>query len=143
MGDPHLVAYVVLDSSGTDTGSLSNFLQQHLPAYMVPAVFRGAAGAPADLLNGKVNRRALPDPDWTAHAPDFVPPGNQTEQAIAAIWKEVLVSERMSTRRSFSVLEAIRFLLRVSFRVYAKPLRLIFRCGNSRECHRRKACKAY
>jgi amino acid adenylation domain-containing protein len=99
-GDPHLVAYVVWDASGTNTGSLSNFLQQHLPAYMVPAIFVELSELPRT-ANGKVNRRALPEPDWRAQAPDFVPPATQIEEAIAAIWKEVLVRERISTTEEF------------------------------------------
>ena len=40
--------------------------------------------------NGKLDRRALPAPDWAAPAAGYVPPRTDTEKALAGIWADVL-----------------------------------------------------
>jgi amino acid adenylation domain-containing protein len=53
----HLVAYVVTRVSAVD--DLAEYLRQHLPEYMVPAVWQELDALPLT-ANGKVNRKALP-----------------------------------------------------------------------------------
>jgi acyl carrier protein len=53
--------------------------------------------------NGKVDRRALPEPDRYHREPEqeFVGPRNKTEEIVAGIWSDVLGIERISVVRDF------------------------------------------
>ncbi|MFD5029509.1 amino acid adenylation domain-containing protein [Streptomyces sp. NPDC058405] len=84
--DQRLVAYVVGDAE-----DLAERLAGSLPAYMVPSVFVRIDKVPLT-ANGKLDRRALPDPDESA-ADTFVAPRNPTEERIAAVWQELLGKE--------------------------------------------------
>eukprot|EP00658_Telonema_sp_P-2_P014461 TRINITY_DN15496_c0_g1_i1.p1 TRINITY_DN15496_c0_g1~~TRINITY_DN15496_c0_g1_i1.p1 ORF type:complete len:592 (+),score=153.41 TRINITY_DN15496_c0_g1_i1:118-1893(+) len=68
-------------------------LKQKLPEYMVPSAFVVMSALPLT-ANQKVNRRALPNPDWDAQrggdGADKVMPRTRTEQLLAEIWKEAL-----------------------------------------------------
>ncbi len=70
-----LVAYVVAvaDASPALIGELKGLLRDHLPEYMVPAVFMRMDKLPL-LPNGKVDRRALPRPDRAATAAGYRAP---------------------------------------------------------------------
>ena len=50
--------------------------------------------------NGKLDRRALPDPD-AQNVERFSPPRNPTEEAVAKIWAEVLNQKRVSIDANF------------------------------------------
>jgi acyl-CoA synthetase (AMP-forming)/AMP-acid ligase II len=66
--DKQLVAYFTTDAEKAPTAAeLREFLGGRLPAYMVPALFVRLAELPLG-RNGKVNRRALPDPEAVAGA---------------------------------------------------------------------------
>ncbi|GHE78624.1 hypothetical protein GCM10014715_37340 [Streptomyces spiralis] len=62
LGEDRLVAWVTADGP-PDRRALRSFLRERLPGYMVPAVFLHVEELPVT-KNGKVDRRALPDPDW-------------------------------------------------------------------------------
>jgi acyl carrier protein len=53
--------------------------------------------------NGKVNRKALPAPDWGAEQ-KYVAPETPTEQQLAEIWQGVLQIEKIGTQDNFFVL---------------------------------------
>jgi amino acid adenylation domain-containing protein len=81
-----LAAYYV-GGVDVDAGTLRAQLAATLPEYMVPAWF-----VPVDAIpltpNGKLDRRALPEPGGTSE--DAVEPRNTTEATLAEIWAEVL-----------------------------------------------------
>lgn len=81
---------------------LRRFVKEKLPEYMMPATFVLLDELPLT-AHGKVDRRALPVPDLssTGTRKDFVAPRNQTEEALVAIWKEVLGIERISVADDF------------------------------------------
>ncbi|MFL5386881.1 MAG: amino acid adenylation domain-containing protein, partial [Longimicrobiaceae bacterium] len=88
--DRVLVAYVVPSDikDKKDTDALRAHLRSILPEYMVPSAFVVIDTVPLT-ANGKVDRRALPEPEpAAAPAPDA--PLTPTEEAVAAIWREVL-----------------------------------------------------
>ncbi len=112
-----LVAYV--ESSAPDgaegrvvpppAGVLRSFLREQLPAYMVPAQVIVLDQLPTT-TNGKVDRRALPDPDTIGgdsapgsrtSLPDFVAPRTQTETLLASIWQELLDVPRVGVNDGF------------------------------------------
>ncbi|MEM8934753.1 MAG: non-ribosomal peptide synthetase, partial [Acidobacteriota bacterium] len=100
--EQRLIAYVVRDESrrADDRGdlddasliqSLKASLGERLPDHMVPQTFVVLDALPLS-PNGKVDRRALPEPevDRSTLATDFVAPRNDTEAQIVEIWKDVL-----------------------------------------------------
>jgi bacitracin synthase 1 len=61
---------------------------------MIPPVFITLENLPLT-PNGKVDRKALPEPDTTALAINtYVPPRNETEEALAGIWQDLLGIQR-------------------------------------------------
>src|SRR5690606_2644805 len=69
---------------------LRPWLAERLPAYMVPAKLVVLPALPLN-ANGKVDRGALPKPDWRDEAgPAHVPPRDPVEELLAGIWQEVL-----------------------------------------------------
>ncbi|GLV53939.1 hypothetical protein KDH_07900 [Dictyobacter sp. S3.2.2.5] len=91
-GTKHIVAYIV----GTaDTNALRSYLQEYLPAYMIPAFFVHLQALP-QTPNGKVDRKALPTPDQHQESVvrDIVAPRNQEEELLLQLWSQVLNTER-------------------------------------------------
>jgi amino acid adenylation domain-containing protein len=102
-GDPQLVAYVVpAPPGGPETAELRRALRERLPAHMVPAAFVRPAALPAT-PTGKVDRRALPDPDWSALDPERTVTAGRTpvEAEIAGLWAAVLGVNRVGIDEAF------------------------------------------
>lgn len=99
-GETVLVGYY---TGGDDHASVAfrQMLQSQLPFYMVPTILKSLSSMPLT-PNGKVDRRALPEPEWRAEIfeEEFVGPTNPTEKALAEIFCEVLGCERISIRAS-------------------------------------------
>jgi acyl carrier protein len=98
-----LVAYVVLNHKQPPTvGELRGFLKKHLPGYMIPSTFVVLDALPLT-SNGKIDRRALPEPDQLRLEPEeaFVAPRTAVEQELAAVWTEVLGIERVGIHDNF------------------------------------------
>ena len=96
-GDKQLVAYVVARSKERlATDALREFLEQKLPKYMVPARFMFLDALPLT-ANGKVDRKALPDPasEEMHSSEEFVAPRTPVEEKIVAIWCELLGVEKL------------------------------------------------
>ena len=101
-GRKHLAAYVV-HAPGTappDPAELRDHLAAALPDYMIPATFTTLDALPLT-ANGKLDRHALPRPDAPAPAAGYVAPRNPAEQAIAAIWADVLGINKVGIYDSF------------------------------------------
>ncbi len=90
-GKKALIAYIAHGDNDLQAGQLSEFLKQHLPAYMVPARFVLLPAFPKT-TNGKIDRKALPDPasSEVARASGYIAPRNELEQKLARMWQEVL-----------------------------------------------------
>ncbi|HVR11563.1 MAG TPA: condensation domain-containing protein, partial [Thermoanaerobaculia bacterium] len=84
-----LAAYVVMDGGPAALARLRRELRERLPEAMVPAVWVALPGLPL-LANGKVDRRALPEPAGAARTAAVVPPRGYLEEMVAGIWMEVL-----------------------------------------------------
>ncbi|MCX6584763.1 MAG: amino acid adenylation domain-containing protein [Candidatus Aminicenantes bacterium] len=67
---------------------LRDYLLEELPDYMVPSHFVQLDKIPLT-TNGKVDRKALPDPA-VKETNDYTAPGNELEEKLAGIWAEVL-----------------------------------------------------
>jgi thioesterase domain-containing protein/acyl carrier protein len=86
-GRERLVGYWVGDPVGT--ADLRAFLRQSLPRTMLPAALVHLAAMPLT-RNGKIDRRALPEPRREAFGPQFHGLRDSIEMAVAALWEEEL-----------------------------------------------------
>ncbi|MFJ2261195.1 amino acid adenylation domain-containing protein, partial [Streptomyces sp. NPDC087844] len=103
--DRKLAAYLVPADQADGIPSvtaLRSFAGEHLPAYMIPAVFLPLTDLPLT-PNGKLDRSALPLPDggWQVEPGEFVPPGTMTEELLAGIWQHLLGAERVGVTDNF------------------------------------------
>ncbi|MFJ8623278.1 amino acid adenylation domain-containing protein [Kitasatospora sp. NPDC093550] len=119
-GDHRLVAHVVPEAAAAlDAQQLRSHLAGRLPEAMVPSAFVLLDALPLT-ASGKVDRAALPapDPGRTEAAGAYVAPRSPVEQALAAIFAEVLGVERVGARDDFFALGGHSLLAtRVAFRV--------------------------
>ncbi len=99
-GEKRLVGYVVAVGPQLDAEVLRVHLKASLPEYMVPAAFVLLAQLPLT-ANGKVDRRALPAPEFGASADQYAPPRTPTEEVLCGIWAEVLRLERVGIHNNF------------------------------------------
>ncbi len=101
-GDKRLIAYLVADQpQSLDLQDIQRFVSERLPVYMVPAGFVPLEKLPLN-ANGKVDRRALPDPATAiAVHQAFIAPRTPTEVTLAGLWAEVLGVERVSAADDF------------------------------------------
>jgi amino acid adenylation domain-containing protein len=91
-----LVAYMATaDGRECDRDALRRALADALPAYMTPAVFVTLPAIPRT-PNGKVDRRALPEPGQSTGAKTKRPPRNPAEDVLSGIFTEVLKLEEIS-----------------------------------------------
>nr|ADU56134.1 hypothetical protein CA915-13 [uncultured organism CA915] len=92
-----LVAYV--SPSGCDTHAVREDLASRLPHHMVPAVVVALEALPTT-PNGKIDRAALPDPDFAAGTTGREP-RTAAERALCELFAEVLGLERVGVDDSF------------------------------------------
>jgi acyl-CoA synthetase (AMP-forming)/AMP-acid ligase II/acyl carrier protein len=96
-GEQRLVAYVV---GSVEAAELRAHLRESLPEYMVPQAFVFLDALPLT-SNGKLDRKALPAPEYAADADRYVAPRTPVEEVLAEIWAEVLRLERVGVEESF------------------------------------------
>jgi amino acid adenylation domain-containing protein len=105
-GDKRLIAYVVMKpDQKMKTSELQKHLLATLPDYMVPSAFVLLDKMPL-LSNGKVDREALPTPEYSRKQleEEYVAPRNEVEQSLAKIFAEVLGIEKIGINDNFFLL---------------------------------------
>lgn len=107
--DERLVAYCVRKrvepvGQGEDRLALTNLLRpllaQRLPAYMVPAFFVELEAFPTT-LNGKIDRKAFPDPVTSLPSPACDITVTELEKSILQIWSSALGHSRIDVGDNF------------------------------------------
>jgi amino acid adenylation domain-containing protein/thioester reductase-like protein len=101
-GQKRLVAYVTQRGPASSSAEeLRVHLKALLPEYMVPSAFIALENLPLT-PSGKLNRRALPAPDFTDCASQqYVSPQGKVEEVIASIWGELLEVGRVGRGDNF------------------------------------------
>ncbi|MCK4258971.1 MAG: amino acid adenylation domain-containing protein [Halanaerobiales bacterium] len=101
-GSKYLAAYVVIDSECETEISLEirSFLSKELPEYMIPLYLIQLDKLPLN-RNGKVDRQALPEPDISVKAKEYVAPTNEIEERLAMIWSEILGIQQVGITDNF------------------------------------------
>jgi len=129
-GGRRLVAYV---EPAVDVSPLTEFVAGRLPAHMNPAQFIPMARLPMS-PNGKLDRRALPDPDRRPAGPAPAAAGTPLERMLVEVWSEVLGldPEQLGIDQNFFVaggdsLNSIQISVAVAERGHTATLEQIFR----------------
>ena len=90
-GGKQLIGYVVAGDAGEPREELEptlrDYLKSFLPDYMVPSRVLVLDAMPLT-ANGKLDRKALPEPDFAGKS--YVAPRSEIEVKLASIWQEVL-----------------------------------------------------
>ncbi len=92
-----LVGYLVPSGSNVDVPLVKSALAAALPSYMVPSAFVVLDALPLN-ANGKLDRKALPEPEFEATA--FRAPSTPIEEIVAGVFTDVLGSGRSASPRS-------------------------------------------
>ncbi|WP_298776679.1 non-ribosomal peptide synthetase, partial [uncultured Shewanella sp.] len=106
-GHQTLAAYVILEQGALECGvecsellgTLRQSLSASLPDYMVPASFTVIDAVPLT-INGKLDRAALPEPEYI-DADAYVAPRSALEAQLCDIWQEVLGLEQVGVKDNF------------------------------------------
>ncbi|MEH2107766.1 amino acid adenylation domain-containing protein [Nostoc sp.] len=100
-GVKSLAAYIIPELTQPTSNELRLFLKSKLPNYMVPASFTVLEVLPIT-PNGKVDRRALPVPEFESdESTGFVSPHTHTQEVLAKIWRDVLVLKQVGIHDNF------------------------------------------
>lgn len=112
LDEQRLVAYVVpVAASAPSPDMLRSHLKSVLPEYMVPSAFVLLQRMPLT-PNGKVDRRALPEPEGEAYVSRrYEPPQGDVEEVVAGIWQALLRVERVGRLDNFFELGGHSLLL--------------------------------
>ncbi|WP_420892009.1 amino acid adenylation domain-containing protein [Mycobacteroides salmoniphilum] len=99
-GDKRLVGYITESIAGTlDPAAVRSVLAERLPAYMVPAAVVVLGAFPLT-VNGKLDTRALPSPEYQ-DAEHYRAPEDAVEEILAGIYAQVLGVEQIGVDDSF------------------------------------------
>lgn len=130
-GSKQLAAYYTTET-GASVPEVRTRLAAMLPDYMVPASCLRLDRMPLT-ANGKVDRRALPEPEpILAAAGTYTAPQTRLEEELAEIWQEVLGVDRIGVHDDFFALgghslKAMSLLSAIHKRLYVQlPMKELF-----------------
>lgn len=110
---------------------LRSYADQHLPRHMAIAQFMVLNALPLT-VNGKIDKRALPEPDLSAMQAEYAAPSSDTEATLCECWQNLLKLDRVGVKDNFwslggQSLLALRLtnMIRQDFELEI-PLKVIF-----------------
>ncbi|OZC86392.1 hypothetical protein CH254_17750 [Rhodococcus sp. 06-412-2C] len=114
----HLVGYVVSSDPEIDHSDLAAAVRRRTPDYMVPSLFVVLDEFPLN-SSGKLDRKALPAPDFGSLVREYRAPETETESALVEIFQNVLGMDRVGIDDDFfavggNSLNATRVIARVN-----------------------------
>lgn len=96
----YLVAYLVLHQNSFQQ-NLKAKLKAQLPPHMIPQYWVTLEEMPLT-INGKIDKRALPDPKWKSSiSSNYQLPQNKAEAMLLGIWQQVLGWEKIGIGDNF------------------------------------------
>ncbi|MEM6364768.1 MAG: amino acid adenylation domain-containing protein, partial [Planctomycetota bacterium] len=102
-GRKHLVAYLLStdeENPRQSSSKLRQFLSQCLPAHLIPTKFQWLQRFPLS-VNGKVDRAALPSPEWSALDGNDDRDPTDVEATLLAVWNSLLPSSQVGLHDNF------------------------------------------
>jgi amino acid adenylation domain-containing protein len=134
----YLCAYVIVEN-GFNVDQVREYLHQRLPEYMVPSCFIVMDDFPMT-ANGKIDRKALPEPNFNDFAiSEYEPPKNETEAEIVKIWGSILDVDDIGVLDDYYALggdslKSIKIIVEMNKRFGVDvSSRNMLRCKNIRE----------
>lgn len=99
-----LVAYTRPLEGAPSAAEFKAFLAEQLPDYMLPAASMALEQFPLN-PSGKVDRKALPEPDWSsASGGAYSAPEGESEEYLATLYAQLLGLERVGRNDNFFAL---------------------------------------
>ncbi|QWL30354.1 non-ribosomal peptide synthetase [Rathayibacter toxicus] len=113
----YLAAYYTTTDADLSSGQLVEWLSERLPTAHVPSVFSALSELPTT-ANGKVNRRALPEPGVDRTGQAEVAPRSDREEQVLTEFRAVLNDDRVHMHSDFfayggTSLEAVELSVRL------------------------------
>ncbi|WP_137874239.1 non-ribosomal peptide synthetase, partial [Rhodococcus sp. Q] len=131
-GGTLLAAYVVgVEGMHPDPGEIRAYAAARLPAHMVPAAVTVLDHAPMTPV-GKLDRRALPAPEFGSRADLYEAPTTPTERSVVAVFEQILGVDRVGVADSFfdlggNSIVATRLVTEIASRLGRRlPLQAVF-----------------
>lgn len=136
-GNKYLCAYIVADKN-IAVEKIKGQLAKELPQYMIPAYYVRLDTLPCT-SSGKIDYKALKALPHILQNQEYVAPGNEIEQMLETIWKDLFDLERVSVVDNFfelggHSLKAASLISRINreFNIDI-PMRLVFKFPTIKE----------
>ncbi|MCY9015749.1 non-ribosomal peptide synthetase [Bacillus inaquosorum] len=130
-GQAAIYAYIVTkDQQAANASEIRTSLKTMLPDFMLPARLIQIDSIPLT-VNGKLDQKALPEPEKHAYTADDIRPKNEIEKVMAEIWEELLDVEELGVSANFFELggdsiKALQVCARLKQRGFETTVREMF-----------------
>ncbi|MGK9269330.1 amino acid adenylation domain-containing protein [Bacillus inaquosorum] len=130
-GQAAVYAYIVTkDQQAANASEIRTSLKTMLPDFMLPARLIQIDSIPLT-VNGKLDQKALPEPDKHDYIADDISPRNEIEKVMAEIWEELLDVEELGVSANFFELggdsiKALQVCARLKQRGFETTVREMF-----------------